>query len=261
MGSAVPVCVFAPDVKMFRVLHAKGKSFSSGGFGIPLPVESSMKQEGQSKTNNASGEQDSNKDDDSSTARSTCAQHLFIEEAIVLFERGMLEVYNGTTKLDAFHLYGMLEPLNVPFPIYLAYAHLRGQDFRVLRHVSRDSVQKEDRKRPRQLDKLPPKEAFRTALRTALPVSLDDDPTAIAFDVYQPNTHFRKSNPGIPDYHVAVASYRLPSPTYSQLQALIAKCDGVPLRIATVSDSGTVIMFGVTDYGVPDISNRINTTL
>jgi hypothetical protein len=250
---------------MFRVLHAKGKSFSSGGFGIPLPVESPMKmkqQEGQSEMNNASGEQDSNKDDDSSTAHSTCAQHLFIEEALVLFERGMLEVYNGGTKLDACRLYGMLEPLDVPLPIYLAYAHLRAQDFRVLRHVSRDTVQKEDRKRPWQVDNVPPpKEAFRTALRTALPVSLDDDPTAIAFDVYQPNSHFRKSNPGIPDYYVAIASYRLPSPTYSQLQALIAKCDGVPLRIATVSDSGTVIMFGVTDYGVPDISNGMNTAL
>lgn len=261
MGSAVPVCVYNPDVKMFRVLHAKGKSFSSGGFGIPLPVESTKKHEGQSETKNDFGEQDFNKDDDSSTTHSTCAQHLFIEEALVLFERGMLEVYNGGIKLDAFSLYGMLEPLNVPLPIYLAYAHLRSQDYRVLRHVSQDATQKEDRKRPRQVDEAPSKEAFRTALRTALPVSIDDDPTAIAFDVYQPNRHFRKSSPGIPDFRVAIASYQLPSPTYSQLQALTAKCGGVPLRIATVSDSGTVVMFGVTDYGAPDISNGINSTL
>jgi hypothetical protein len=247
----VPVCVYAPDVKMFRVLHAKGKSFSSGGFGIsiPLPVESpSMKRE-QTEIINPNKEEGED---------ASAAQHLFIEEALVLFEKGLLEVYHGNTKLDACGLYGMLEPLNVPLPIYLAYAHLRAQDFRVLRHVPRQDT---DRKLPRQEDtkNVHPKEAFRLALLHAVPVSLDDDPTAIAFDVHEPNTHFKKSNPGIPHFHVAVASYQLPSPTYSQLQALLKKCDGVQLRIATVSDSGIVIMFGVTDYGVPDISSGMNT--
>jgi hypothetical protein len=245
---------------MFRVLHAKGKSFSSGGFGIPLPpVESespSTKPEQTTNPNNCiSGEEDSNKDEDTSTA-----QHLFIEETLVLFERGLLEVFNGDTKLDACRLYGMLELLNVPLPIYLAYAHLRAQDFRVLRHVVVSRQDTNCKRRPRQEEgtiNVPPpppaKEAFRLALLQAVPMSLDDDPTAIAFDVHEPNTHFKKSNPGIPHFHVAVASYRLPSPPYAQLQALTKKCNGVPLRIATVSDSGTVIMFGVTDYGVPDI--------
>jgi hypothetical protein len=234
---------------MFRVLRAKGKSFSSGGFGISLPVESpSTKLE--QKINRKKDE-----DKDTSTA-----QHLFIEEALVLFERGLLEVYNGDTKLGACGVYGMLEALSVPLPIYLAYAHLRAQDYRVLRHVSR-SQQDKNRKRPRQEDttNLTQKEAFRLALLQAVPLSLDDDPTAIAFDVYEPNTHFKKSSPGIPHFHVAVASYRLPSPTFSQLQALTKKSNGVALRIATVSDSGTVIMFGVTDYGVPDISSEMNT--
>lgn len=43
-----------------------------------------------------------------------------------------------------------------------------------------------------------------------------------------------------------------------ELQELQESCDGVPLRIATVSDGGAVIMFGVTNVGVPNISNRDN---
>jgi hypothetical protein len=243
----VPVCVYAPDVKMFRVLHAKGKSFSSGGFGIPLSVESPLTKPGQ-KTN-------PKKEEDEDTSN---AQHLFIEEALVLFERGLLEVYNGASKLDACRLYGMLEPLNVQLPIYLAYSHLRAQDYRVLRHVSRQDKNRK-RLRPEDTISVTPKDAFRLALLQAVPLSLDDDPTAIAFDVHEPNTQFKKSNPGIPHFHVAVASYRLPSPTFSQLQDLTKKGNRLPLRIATVSDSGTVIMFGVTDYDVPDISSGINT--
>jgi hypothetical protein len=35
---------------------------------------------------------------------------------------------------------------------------------------------------------------------------------------------------------------------------LLKECRGVPLKIATVSDGGTVSMFGVTVEGVPPIS-------
>ena len=247
MAFGVPECDYTPAVRLFRVRKAIGKTFSSGGFGLSLPVESQ--------------EHSETDDIETSNERSTeptkplPAEHLFIEEALFLFERGLLDVYDGETKLDSRRLYGMLEPLNVPLPIYLTYAHLRAQDYRVLRHVSlpdadtdadTDMHVQDDDKRQRLR-----KEARRTSLLT----TLDDDPAAIAFDVYKPNTQFRKTNPGIPDYLVSVASYTLPSPTFVELQNLMNSCQGVPLRIATVSDSGVVIMFGVTDYGVPDISN------
>jgi hypothetical protein len=48
-----------------------------------------------------------------------------------LFERGVLDVYDSGTKLDAQRLYGMLEPLDVPMLLYLAYAHLRAQNYRI----------------------------------------------------------------------------------------------------------------------------------
>ncbi len=77
--------------------------------------------------------------------------------------------------------------------------------------------------------------------------------TRIAFDVYKPNSNYRKSNPGQPDFYVAVCNFSQPSPTFGEIQALISACDKIPLRMAAVADGGTVIMFGLTDYGVPSL--------
>ena len=74
----------------------------------------------------------------------------------------------------------------------------------------------------------------------------------IAFDVYKPNAKFRKTNPGLPDYYVAICCFT-DSLSYMTLDDLVKKCDGIPLRMATVADGGTVVMFGLTDYGVPVI--------
>jgi len=80
----------------------------------------------------------------------------------------------------------------------------------------------------------------------------------IAFDVYKPNTHFRRSNPGPPDYHVAIMDFEAPSPPFESLQRLVHACHSIPLRIATVSDSGTVVMFSITHGDVPDIRSNAN---
>ena len=93
-----------------------------------------------------------------------------------------------------------------------------------------------------------------------LPADSDSFPcssSSIAFDVFNPNSKFRKSNPGRPDYYVAVSFYNggPPSPTFDALIQLLQSCEGIPLRLATVSDSGTVIMFGITDVAVPRIES------
>lgn len=82
----------------------------------------------------------------------------------------------------------------------------------------------------------------------------DDNCDFIAFDVYNPNSQFRKTNPGLPDFYVALTSYDEPSPLHSELLGLIRGCRGVPLRMATVANGGTVVMFGMTDFGVPSIT-------
>ena len=76
----------------------------------------------------------------------------------------------------------------------------------------------------------------------------------IAFDVYGPNSSFRRSNPGRPEFCVAISPYAAPSPTFTSVLALMTYVRGVPVSLATVADGGTVVMFRLTDYGVPPLS-------
>eukprot|EP00978_Attheya_sp_CCMP212_P002663 scaffold5453_cov58-Attheya_sp.AAC.7 len=77
---------------------------------------------------------------------------------------------------------------------------------------------------------------------------------SIAFHVYRPNTNFRKTKPGIPDFCVAITPFAQKSPPFEDLLNLVKACEGIPLRLATVADGGTVILFGVTDGMVPNVS-------
>ena len=270
----VPECDYVPSLHMFCVRNAIGKSFTSGGFGMKLPVDTSHgnlllestehNNEGDTTIPCQENENKEQGHDMETTPLpskpSPPAEHLFIEEALFLYERGVLQVYDDDVMLNAQQLYGMLEPLHVPLPIYLAYAHLRAQDYRVLRHVSvpshaHDSLQQNVDDSGQEHDNY---KMIKQARLVSPPKTLYEDPMAIAFDVYRPNTQFRKTNPGTPDFYVSVASFAIASPTFDQLQSLMQACNGVPLRIATVSDSGVVIMFGVTNVGVPDISEAKN---
>jgi hypothetical protein len=114
-------------------------------------------------------------------------------------------------------------------------------------------------------------------------------PLRIAFDCYNPDASFSSACPGLPDFLVAITYYNnyncfsgnvddgapngrkqngllfgdLCSYLQTASDAVITRTTfsssaepthanaSVPLKIATVSDSGTVVMFGVTDYGVP----------
>ena len=76
----------------------------------------------------------------------------------------------------------------------------------------------------------------------------------IAFHVYGPNSAFKRTNPGRPDFCVAIASYAEASPGFGSINALVSIARGVPVRISTVADGGTVVMFSLTDYGVPPMT-------
>jgi hypothetical protein len=113
------------------------------------------------------------------------------------------------------------------------------------------------------LKKDPELQALRARLRlaaaTAAPPAMiaapnTAAPASIAFDCYKPNSAFRKSAPGLPDFYVAATHYSTAKLSFRQIQQLLHQADGLPLKIATVSDSGVVIMFGITDYGVPNIN-------
>jgi hypothetical protein len=61
----------------------------------------------------------------------------------------------------------------------------------------------------------------------------------ICWDAYHPNSNFGKTHPGLPDFHVTVTYFNVPVATFSELKSLLKKCSGIPLKVATVSDSGT----------------------
>ena len=100
----------------------------------------------------------------------------------------------------------------------------------------------------------------------------------LAYYAYNPNSHFRRSDPGLPDFGVAVMPYNdcdsRKRPTFDVLSSLVSMCEGgggggieedigdaaaaagrsgIPLRVVTVADGGAVVAFGVTKGEVPSI--------
>lgn len=275
-----PTCLYEPSNKMFRVLVQKGKAFTSGGYGIDCcnhppdcrGDETLERLPSQSQTT-----------------------YLFIEEALFLHERGLLIVLfpNGVDTMSSCDLFRLLEENNLSLPIYLAYAHLRSQAYIVLRHVnvhqrlddaeeheqedekcsatenlgergdqSVDPTTKRRRKlhlRQKRLNASSPtilsnRHFGKSAIRDPLEFS-EDATRYIAFDMYNPNSNFRKTNPGRPNFFVAVSHYNAgqQSPTFDILMKLVKVCQGVPLRLVSVSDSGAIVVFGITDAAVPRI--------
>jgi hypothetical protein len=85
--------------------------------------------------------------------------------------------------------------------------------------------------------------------------------TEIAWDCYNPNSQFSSTHPGFPDFQVVVVPFvGSSSLSFELLRSLVQtarQCCGedtsIPLKAAAVSDSGTVVLLGVSDYGIPTI--------
>ncbi|KAL3812084.1 hypothetical protein ACHAXA_002781 [Cyclostephanos tholiformis] len=84
----------------------------------------------------------------------------------------------------------------------------------------------------------------------------------LAYYAYNPNSRFRRTNPGLPDFGVAVMPYNDNQPTFDALYSLALMCEkdagvggGIPLRVVTVADGGAVVAFGVTNGEVPTKTN------
>ncbi len=276
---------------MFKVIQSKGKSLNGAGFGVSWTVQ-------------INADQTSN------------SEYLFIEEALFLHERGLVDVFipslnederkkqdrdvSAGDPADTKTIYGLLHDLNMPLSIYLTYSFLRSQTFIVLRHTAdrfniitrlecesmkststtdgfkcddKNGMWKKSRKKASivQLRKELRKDVF----HASVPSIFRDQPNKsiksnercssdncctsnhtndqIAFDCYKPNGNFRKTNPGQPDFYVAITSYAEPSPPLQKMKALVQICNGIPFRLASVSDGGTVVMFNVTDSCTPTI--------
>jgi hypothetical protein len=178
---------------------------------------------------------------------------------------------------------------------YLVYAHLRQQTYRVLRYTpKRVSLLQQllQHQQPQALynsDKPPPQQRRRNLLlqyrhdvQQAPPPCVigqdhddDDDektttkkrrnssssPLQFAYCVYPPDAKFAKSHPGMPAFLVAITTMSSSTClTFSKIMELVHQAQGIPVQVATVADSGTVVMFGITDYGVPTLNATTSTT-
>jgi len=180
--------------------------------------------------------------------------------------------------LSSPQLYALLEPFGLSMASYLVYAHLRQQTFRVVRFTSNrlslldqlhnftttdtsqdidpppppPQQQQQEGRRSLQLE-------LRRDVQLAPPPMMihhDNDadvPPAFAFCVYKPDSQFSKSNPGLPAFLVAITSYGQSDLNFDTLLTLLSLAQGIPIKVATVADSGTVVMFGVTNVGVPSL--------
>ncbi|CAB9506491.1 tRNA splicing endonuclease 54 homolog (Saccharomyces cerevisiae) [Seminavis robusta] len=251
---------------MFRVTRAKSKAFQSGGFGVTVSTEVSTGQE--DNGDNDDDDDDDNNGDTTKSSNRESHEYLFLEEVLFLFEQGMLEchdIHNDDTPqqqeppvvLTAPTLYGYLEPFHVPTVAYLTYAHLRQQTFRVVRYTEQRLalLQDNDGSTTRHRRRL------RKDVQTAPPPTLatTTTPTKFAYCVYPPSSQFAKTHPGMPSFLVAVTHYNQSSLDYATVRTLLQQAQGIPIKIATVSDSGTVVMFGITDHGVPPLHKESST--
>jgi hypothetical protein len=290
----LPICcqlIRELPVGLFRVLRAKGKTLSSGGFGISVSDDVPETRQDQENGNDRKCEavekevpshdstpaMESEEVGDASGLESEAAesaskpnapelkkkqtlQYLFVEEVVFLFERGLLECLDtNSASLSSSQLYQLLPEMGISLPMYFVYAHLRSQDFRVLRY-SPDRLSLLRRQQENGLTKLEfsgLKRAVRESVRVAAIPKIPENGLSICWDAYKPNTQFAKTHPGIPDFYVSVTYYGRPQASFCAIHNLLwEKCDGVPLKLAMVSDSGAVVMFGVSPDGVPVMTNK-----
>jgi hypothetical protein len=246
---------------MFRVLHRKGKSFTSGGYGIDCFFPSDEDKQNQQKVFPMSHTIDST-NDEVTINKSSQATFLFIEEALFLVQRGLLQVLhpNGIDSMSSCDLFQLLEDQGVPLPIYLAYAHLRSQSYILLRHINTPENEEEEGNstsalndsgcnsaseslnriknkqklylRRKRLNAPPPKMfCHEHAYECTRKMSHSSN---IAFDMFNPNSKFRKSDPGKPDYFITVSYFNggpQQTPTFLSLVELVQLCQGTPLRL------------------------------
>ena len=86
------------------------------------------------------------------------------------------------------------------------------------------------------------------------------DAISLSYYAYSPNALFRRTNPGMPDFAVAITQFHSDDagPTFESLKSLVdaTTVDGIPLRVAAVADGGAVVVFGARSGSVPSITAR-----
>ena len=101
----------------------------------------------------------------------------------------------------------------------------------------------------------------------------DITPPHLSYLAYNPNAHFKRTSPGFPDFGIVIMLYHSngsTGPTFNTISSLVSLCQsfdnhlrntnerdfaGFPLHKMSISNAGSVDVFGVTDGDVPTINN------
>ena len=162
---------------------------------------------------------------------------LYLEEVLFLQERGLLEAWREDQRLSTRDLMELLPNL----PVYLVYAHLRAQSYVLFRHT------------PTRHELLDQKLLLRQdALQAPFPTL-----HTLAWHVHEPNGKLARTRPGPPDFVVAVTLLDQSDCSLSQLQAWMDDSPVRKVKVAVVSDSGTVLMYGISGEAVPVLSTKV----
>lgn len=205
----------------------------------------------------------------------------------------------------------MLPECKISLAAYLAYAHLRAQGYILMRystermklllarkesHDDKPNASSEDteciedeagtQQYKRFITERLAKQRLIDDVATApqpYVVSFDEwnsnrDTARLAYYAYNPNSNFKRTNPGLPDFGVAVMPFHScdsNAPAFDVITSLVELCgvkkeksdddidtassNEIPLRIATVADGGAVIVYGVTRGDVPVIDKKKGT--
>ena len=263
-----PACgVYEPGRNIFLLTRRRGKSLTCGGFGVALHKVSGESRDATRSSSTTSTAANTN---------TTMEEYLLIEEAIFLHERGILEILqaDGTTHMEPQELYSYLNhsKYGLPLSVYLTYAHLRQQGFRVVRH---DPARFRILKTMQQLtdqddlnsdnDQIESLKQLKKDLRATAAQTLEvfsntcreELDSSLIWDAYLPEVDFKRSAPGMPAFSVMVTPFANKCLSFSQITNAIYQ-GGDRIKLATVSDSGIVVLFGVVADGIPSIAKPTN---
>ena len=300
------LAIYDPERKLFRLKKSSGGTISKGAFGVHISCDSCSLPDGEGvkpphqtevvstiiqKSKSECRSDDEilenellrekcviRRDFDRAEKKSTAVSewYLFIEEAIYLHERGLLDVHNtADAKMESYDLYKLLPDHGMPMPVYLVYAHLRQQTFKVVRYSKerreiikeqvafqqgqqyRQNKEKTNDKKDglnaslKEEDRRPNfGKRLRESGAIARPPPLNDVSRHLAWDVYPPDATYLKREPGLPAFSVLVTLHSSLFPV-DFLRVLVQENDPIIIKVATVADTGTVILFGVTNIGAP----------
>lgn len=193
-------------------------------------------------------------------------RYLYLEEVLHLYDRGLLDVIKESTGdlLNLLQLYELPKVYGVPMPVLLAYQHLRRQTFYTIRHSSKRlaiikaiDVRLQELGWTKRNNKTMTSDKKLALLRLELrQEAIDKKPPELhklVFDCYNPGCLFSGACPRLPDFSVAVSYFNSKTWTFDDLQALMKEAS-TTVKIALVSDSGTVLMLGMTEFGAPLIT-------